>query len=313
MGFKMSQDYYFMSVGEKSYFYTLNYSYIEIHYSQNEFGICGQTPVRKYSYIQNLSHDFEQALEKAKQWHKAHGGTLRLKLMDSPNAMSEREQVDYIQRMERIKQGLFNKGKYANQHVNTVPKSYVHWYLCNMYVPELSEGDQNLNAQICYNYADEQGWIEDWAEKGKQQVFPQGYEQYLNDTINGDIMLVGRYAEQPFEDYAYTKKKTLRVSVEDYLYWFANQETAIEEIIKKFELKPELAEDGQEYYTLTSEHFLSDKGRKPSDFELSVLTVRKFLSQFNKNRPYPQYRFDWKGFQMPTHKLIAFCPKSEIE
>ena len=66
------EDYYFVSVGEKSYFYTLNYSYIHINYvksgiEQRPFPIAE----RRYTFIRNLSHDFDEAMEKAKAWHKA--------------------------------------------------------------------------------------------------------------------------------------------------------------------------------------------------------------------------------------------------
>ena len=64
------EDYYFVSVGEKSYFYTLNYSYIHIKYiksgiEQRPFPIAE----RRYTFLRNLSHDFDEAMEKAKAWY----------------------------------------------------------------------------------------------------------------------------------------------------------------------------------------------------------------------------------------------------
>lgn len=126
-------------------------------------------------------------------------------------------------------------------------------------------------------------------------------------------MLVGKYEGEPLEDFCYTKKKTLRVAVTDSLLWYAEQEIVTDKVIKKFNLEPQLAEDGEEYYIITSEQFFACSERKPSDFELSVLIARNFMNPHRKFRPYPKYRFKWSEMQMPVHRLIAYCPRSEVE
>ena len=307
------QDYYYMSVGLKSYYYTLNYCRKDFIYSHDGEGNYDRTPVDRHHFIRNLSHDFEEAVEKAKQWHKENGGGLRMALMSSPNAMSEREKAEYLKRLERIKEGKFNSGQHKNQYVKDVPKSYVHWMICNVYNPNKSEEDQHLSAQICYTYADEQGWIDEWAEKGRNKVFPPNYETEVNNLINDEVMLCGKYRETPISDFIYTKKKTFRVREYEYLIWMAQQNSLINRIIKRFELKPELMEDGKEYYTLTNEHFLSYAERMPDTHDLSTMLVNNWLAENDTAHKYPKFRIQWDALQTPVHELIKFCPRSEVE
>lgn len=51
--------YYYVSTGEKSYFYTLNVSYIDIVYKRGAPPMCKPIPmaVRRYQFIKNLSHE----------------------------------------------------------------------------------------------------------------------------------------------------------------------------------------------------------------------------------------------------------------
>lgn len=292
------EDYYFVSVGEKSYFYTLNYSYIHIRYvksgiEQRPFPIAE----RRYTFIRNLSHDFDEAMEKAKAWHKAIKSKNPLKLLESPKAMSERDKNKLLDRMAVISEGIIPCGKYNGQHVSTVEKSYIHWVLLNIYDPDLPEGEQNLMAQICYNHAEEQGWIDEWTQNVQATYFSPEVGILLNAIIEDDVFLVGKYKDQSLKDFGYTKKGSMKLKVADYLLWFARQTTFIDRIITSNDLKPELMEDGNEYYILKSEHFASSKSAKPTDYDLTVMMVRQRLNREKNEKHgeclYPLYRFQW--------------------
>lgn len=298
-----------MSVGEKSYFYTLNYSYIDYVYEKSTDGKVLTSAVRKYQFMRNLSHDFDEAIAKAKEWHKNHKTDNPLKLMDSPKAMSEREKGLLEARVAAIKAGWIPFGKYRDQHVSSIDKSYIHWVILNIYNPELAEDDQNLMAQICYNYADEQGWIDAWTKSGQDKYFDPEYESNLNAAINGDVFLVGKYRNQSLQDFGYTKKKTVKVAVQDYLIWFKNQKTLVDDVIAKFNLQPELMDDGNQYYTLSNEHFANERSGKPSDYDITVLMVRQMFnrkSNMQSGEPtHPLYRFKWVNRTLPLKHALS--------
>lgn len=292
------EDYYFVSVGEKSYFYTLNYSYIHIKYiksgiEQRPFPIAE----RRYTFLRNLSHDFDEAMEKAKAWHKAVKSKNPLKLLESPLAMSEREKNQLLDRMAVISEGIIPCGKYKDQHVSTVEKSYIHWVLLNIYNPDLPEGEQNLMAQICYNHAEEQGWIDEWTQNVQATFFGPEVGEELNAIIESDVFLVGKYKGQSLKDFGYTKKGVRKVKIADYLLWFSRQSTFIDRIISTHELEPELMEDGNEYYIFKSEHFSNAQSAKPSDYDLTIMMVRQLLNREKNEKHgeclYPLYRFQW--------------------
>ena len=275
----MNNDYYFVGIGEKSYFYTLNYSYIHYVYEKNTDGKVLPSAVRKYTFIRNLSHDFDEAMAKATEWHKNHKTDNPLKLLDSPKSMSEREKGILEARVAAIKAG---------------------W---------IAEDDQNLMAQICYNYADEQGWVDEWTKIGQDKYFDPEYESNLNSVINGDLFLVGKYKNQSLKDFGYTKKKTMKVAVQDYLNWFRKQKTLVDEVITEFDLQPELMEDGCQYYTLSNEHFANQRTGKPSDYDINVLMVRQMFNRKSNEDSgeaiRPLYRFKWLNRILPLKHALS--------
>lgn len=297
-------DYYYVSVGEKSYFYTLNYSYMDTQYSKvgDEQKVV-ETKVRKHTFLRNLSHDFTEAMAKAQEWHKVRNSGIPLVLLDSPYAMSAREKGLLEQRLAAIKAGYLPVGKFANQHVSSVDKAYIHWVILNIYDPDLADDSQNLMAQVCYNYADEQGWIDEWVKKGQDSYFDPNYEDAANAIINGDVFLVGQYKNDSIKDFGYTKKGTIKVSVLNYLQWFAKQKTYVDEVIERFSIPFQLMEDGKEYYVLKSEHFDNVKSGKPQDFDLTVLMVRQFLA--SKGYKFPLYRFKWTNRVLPLKHALS--------
>lgn len=304
------EDYYFVSVGEKSYFYTLNYSYIHINYvksgiEQRPFPIAE----RRYTFIRNLSHDFDEAMEKAKAWHEAVKSKNPLKLLESPLAMSERDKNQLLDRIAVISEGIIPCGKYKDQHVSTVEKSYIHWVLLNIYDPELPEGEQNLMAQICYNYAEEQGWIDEWTQNVQASHFGPEIGEELNAIIEGDVFLVGKYKDQSLKDFGYTKKGPMKLKVADYLLWFSRQITWLDNYLKRNEIQPELMEDGNKYYVLKSEFFASTKKAKPTEYDLTVLMARQKINR-EKNAKhgeclYPLYRFQWGDRVLSLKQALA--------
>lgn len=297
-------DYYYVSVGEKSYFYTLNFSYMDTQYRKvgDEQKVV-ETKVRKHTFLRNLSHDFSEAMTKAQEWHKGLTSEIPLVLLDSPHAMSAREQGLLEQRLAAIKAGYLPVGKYANQHVSSVEKSYIHWVVLNIYDPDLADDSQNLMAQICYNYADEQGWIEEWVKNGQDTYFDPDYEDVVNNIINGDVFLVGQYRNESIQEFGFTQKGKIKVSVLNYLQWFAKQKIYVDEVVDRFSLPLELMEDGKEYYVLRSEHFTNVKSGKPQDFDLTVLMVRHFLA--SKGFTHPLYRFKWTNRILPLKHALA--------
>lgn len=305
----MNNDYYFVGIGEKSYFYTLNYSYIHYVYEKNTDGKVLPSAVRKHTFIRNLSHDFDEAMAKATEWHKNHKTDNPLKLLDSPKSMSEREKGILEARVAAIKAGWIPFGKYRDQHISNVDKSYIHWVILNIYDPELAEDDQNLMAQICYNYADEQGWIDEWTKIGQDKYFDPEFESNLNSVINGDLFLVGKYKNQSLKDFGYTKKKTMKVAIQDYLNWFRKQKTLVDEVITEFHLQPELMEDGCKYYTLSNEHFANQRTGKPSDYDINVLMVRQMFNRKSNEDSgeaiRPLYRFKWLNRVLPLKHALS--------
>ncbi|WP_411688807.1 hypothetical protein [Acinetobacter indicus] len=305
-----NEDYYFVSVGEKSYFYTLNYSYIHIKYvksgiEQRPFPVAE----RRYQFLRNLSHDFDEAMEKAKQWHSNSKSKNPLKLLDSPRSMSEREKHELQERTAVIEAGYLPVGKFQGQHVSTVDIDYIHWVCRNVYDPELADGEQNLMAQICFNYADEQGWIDQWTQQVQDEHFGPEVEDQLNSALESDVLLVGKYRGQSLKDFGYTKKGSMKVKIADYIQWFRKQMTVVDIIINKFKLEPQLMDDGFEYYIIKSEHFLERAESKPSDYDLTVLMLRQ-MNNRQRNAKLddpilPLYRFEWNKHVMPLKQALA--------
>lgn len=305
-----NEDYYFVSVGEKSYFYTLNYSYIHIRYvksgiEQRPFPIAE----RRYEFLRNLSHDFDEAIEKVKQWHKNENIKCPLRLLDSPRSMSEREKHELQERTVIIEAGILPVGKYQGQHVSTVDIDYIHWVCRNVYDPEIIDGEQNLLAQICFNYADEQGWIDRWTQEVQNKYFGPEVEEQLNNALESDVLLVGKYRGKSLKDFGYTKKGPMKVKIADYIQWFRKQPTVVDTIIRKFNIEPQLMDDGFEYYILKSEHFFEMKETKPSDYDLNILMLRQMKNRERNAQLddpiFTLYRFEWQNHVLPLKKALA--------
>lgn len=304
--------YYYVSTGEKSYFYTLNVSYIDIVYKRGAPPMCKPIPmaVRRYQFIKNLSHDFEAAQEAAKAWVKEKNISFPLKLLSEPKAMSEREKGILAAYLARIEAGYLPFGKYADRHVSEVDKSYIHWVVKNLYDPEVAEGEQNEMAQICYNYADQQGWIKEWLEQASANLCPEGYSDELNSIINGEIFPMGKYEGQAYSEIAYTKKGTLKVAVQNYLDWLSKSDNHVKKLVREGIIEPELCEDGNEYYVLKSEHFKDQRNGKPDNFLLTVLMIKNLRRKkrnkdiADKDLHRPLFRFDWQERQLSEREAL---------
>lgn len=305
-----NEDYYFVSVGEKSYFYTLNYSYIHIRYvksgvEQRPFPIAE----RRYQFLRNLSHDFDEAMVKAMQWHSEAKTNCPLRLLDSPRSMSEREKHDLQKRTAIIEAGVLPVGKFQGQHVSTVAIDYIHWICRNVYNPEIADGEQNLMAQICFNYAEEQGWIDRWTQQVQDTSFALEIGDKLNAALEDDLFLVGKYRGQSLKDFGYTKKGPMKVNVADYIQWLRKQSTVVDTIINKFNLEPQLCEDGFEYYIIKSEYFFEMNETKPNDYELTILKLRQMRNRERNAKlaepVHALYRFEWNSHVLPLKLALA--------
>lgn len=306
-------DYYFMSVGEKSYFYTLNYAYTEAVYRSNEHGTYIADSVQRFAFIQNLSHDFDEAVLKAKKkWHENSDTSAPLKLLEAANSMSERELSEYKKRAERLERGILIGGKYSNQQVATLPKSYVFWIITHIYNPNLIDDEQNLNAQICFNHAHESGWINEWVQATKNHLFPENQNEILNAKVTSTVMTCGNYSGEDINDFLYTKKKTYKKASMNYLEWFSEQVKPIDEMFFNLDIPPVKDETGQRYLTITSKDYLAAHKELPSAFLLNAIAVKNFLAKKTGNPKAVMYRFDWQYLSIPTHELIKYCPRHLI-
>lgn len=225
--------YYYMSTGEKSYFYTLNVCFTETIYVPTycPTGLCHMPKeVIRHHFIRNLGHDFQESIARLQQLETE----LELEnviYLDSPFAMNAREKCAIEARNETIGKGILQSGKYIGSHVSEVPESYVLWNVLNTYHPE----NNNILGHICYNYADSQGWLKEWITKGKEisaNLHTVKVEQIKN-CLENEIFMIGKYKGQTFNDIAYTQKGAINKNVLNY-YDFLKSSISLRDVDMDF-------------------------------------------------------------------------------
>ena len=202
------KDYYYISTGDKSYFYTLNYSYLEPIYKHN----CNHVLMfagyeRKSVYICNLSHDFDEAIQKAKILSK----DVHLKIPKSPLDMNEREKIEIANKISIVSEGIMPYGKYKDTHVKDVPLGYIIWIVLNR--PE-----SDTLYLICYEYLIKNNYIEQWVSDLNEKV-----NSNQNTTlVIKDVFECGKYNGMEFSEVALTKKSQLKKTFIGYYSYIMN-------------------------------------------------------------------------------------------
>lgn len=294
------QDYYYISVGEKTYFYTLKYSYVDNRYFANEDGSYETLPIRVECYIRNLSHNFDTAIQKAKEYHAKYGSHTKLVLPESERELSERATGI----TEALRQSLDTKilptGKFAGRHVSEVYKEYIQWVVGNLYNPDECATPPNILGHICYNYAVENGWLDEWVEAGKKSLESKNDANRVNVLIEDGKILIGRKSGEQIEGFAFTKKKTIRVSAESYIYWLANNET----VFDKF--NPELVadENGNDVCIIDSKYYEDTQNKTISKFDISVIIARQFLATYAEPSHNPNAKPRYKRYKYISTPII---------
>lgn len=300
-----NKDYYFISVGEKTYFYTLRYSYLDVRYFQNEDGSVESLPLRKESYIRNLSHDFDEAIQKAKEYYAKHAYLAELRLPKHPRELSERQLGATAALRESLETKILPTGKYTGSHVSDVQKDYVQWVVANLYEVDEIATPKNILAHICYNHAVETGWFDEWVETGKAAIESKNDADNVNSLINEGEILIGKKSGEKIEDFAFTKKKTIRANAESYLYWLVNQDTTFD----KYD--PELVTDadGNEVCIINSKYYENTESKTISKFDISVIIARQFLATYAEPSRNPNAKPRFKKYKYVSTPIIL----SDIE
>lgn len=218
-----NEAYYFISTGEKTYFYTLNYTYLEPVYKQNcNFQWMIADYERKYEYICNLSHDFDEAILKAKSIVESYRGDAKLVIPSSPTDMNEREKNDIEKTKKIVDEGVLLTGKYANTHISNVPLEYMAWVVAN-------QSKSNTLYLICEKYLIDNNYIQTWMNDLANKINNKNNEKINVDLINSKMFRVGKFSGESFNDIAFTKKGELKKSFLDYYNFMKSN---IKEIIK---------------------------------------------------------------------------------
>lgn len=226
-------NYYYMSVGEKTYYYTLNYCYTDLVHENvptaNGIAHVARTIVR-HTYIRNLSHDFDQAISRLKELERELN-LENVKYMSSPCDMNPREKGIIEARNKAIAAEIITSGKYYGYHVKDVPEDYIIWTIVNRYNPEST----NETVHICYNYADKKGLLKDWILQGKEshKNKQENNVTRINNALLNETILIGKFKGKTFNEVAYTKKGTINKNFLGY-YDFLNQSISIRGIAGDF-------------------------------------------------------------------------------
>lgn len=301
---------YYMSVGEKTYYYTLNATYV--HTSYIPYGDEGQYEEHKeirHHFIRNLSHDFETAKEKAIAWVAEHGCKEKpLKLLDTPYSMNARQEGILEAIREMIAEGKMPSGKYAGVHISEVPMSYIHWAICNLYHPDVIETQNGRLGLMCYDYAQKQGWIDAWVKEGSGDLNDPEYQKELDETIAAGVILCGKHEGVAIKDMIYTKKGTIKVASLNYLNWLATSKMSLDYLVSDSTDIPYVKdEDGNRIYHITTEH-MAERGqlKKLNRFELSILVARQYLYDNKMNdRRVRMYKIHWNEVEVREDRAIS--------
>lgn len=253
--------YYFISVGEKSYFYTLRYFFHKKVWRTHENGIKSFDVVTGSRHVRNLNHDFDEAVRIAKEYMAKHKYASPLKTTLPKENMSDRADVTSITSYdEKIAKQIFLSGKYIGCHVSEVDKGYVHWAVLNLHnehahIDQKRRNTTLINGQICFNYASEQGWLQEWIKLGEELLGTANDSDIdeINKIINSDVFQCGKYRNESLSDFGYTKKKELRSKVVDYLIYMSNQQTKIDKALDDENNKFVSHDDGVDDVFITTE------------------------------------------------------------
>lgn len=223
------KDYYYMSVGEKTYFYTLNYCYTDTIYetvnTANGVSHFPRTIVR-HNYIRNLSHDFDQAVARLQEL-EVELDLKNVQYMSSPCDMNPREKGIVEARNKAIAAEIITYGKHYGKHVKDVPVDYILWTILNRYQPDST----NETVQICYNYAEQQGLLKEWIENGREMYKKRQVTNVsrVEDALLNETILIGKFKGQTFNDVAYTKKGAINKNFLAY-YEFLSQSISLRDL-----------------------------------------------------------------------------------
>lgn len=289
--------YYFISVGEKNYFYTLRYFYHKQLWKNNEFGKPTFEIVTGSRHVRNLSHDFDEAVRIAKEY-MAENNYKKLHITAPQEIMSERADVTSITAYEqKLSNKIFLSGKNVGCHVSDVDKSYVLWSILNLHNENapLEQKRRNttlINGQICFDYATEQGWMNEWLSEGEALLKSENSSDMdeINSIINGEVFHIGKYQNEAISEFGYTKKKQLKSAVVDYLTYMANQDTVIDKIIKKGEHEFIEHDDGLDEVFITTAMLklenLTPHAILKNRFVLTVLMCRHLCHKLGLGRKF---------------------------
>lgn len=280
-----NQDYFFMSVGEKTCFYTLNYAWFENIYKSNDYGhIIIDRVERRTQFLRNLSQDFDTAIEKAKDWHKNHKGKITLKLLSSPITMNDIQRKIRQEYQEKVASGIILSGKFSGKHVSDLEENYMHWVLENIFNPDLLDGEQNLLAQIIYNYAEENGIIEKWRLMAFENLKKTHNAEVLNSKIDTGVLLAGQFKGLSFEEAFTTQKGDIKKRSVNYLNWMLNSVNLEKDLKVSITDRENIC-----YIEITPELLIND-------FILSVIIINNKIAEItNKKRGFnikDIYRFE---------------------
>lgn len=206
--------YYYISVGEKSYFYTLRYFYHKKLWKNNEFGTHTFEIVTGSRHERNLSHDFDEAVRIAKEYMASKNYKLPLHTDEPKETMNERADVTGITAYEeKLSNKILLSGKNVGCHVSEVDKSYVLWSILNVHnedapIEQKRRNTTLINGQICFDYATEQGWLNEWLSEGENLLKGENFSDMdeINSIINGEVFHIGKYQNQALSEFGYTKK-----------------------------------------------------------------------------------------------------------
>jgi len=298
--------YYFISVGEKSYFYTLRYFYHKKIWSTNENGQHSFELTTGSRHVRNLNHDFDIAVSIAKEYMANKKSKMPLHTKAPTETMNERADVTSITAYEeKLSNKIFLSGKNVGCHVSEVDKSYVLWSIINLHNDNapLEQKRRNttlINGKICFDYATEQGWLNEWLTEGENLLKSENNSDMdeINRILDGDVFHIGKYRNESLAEFGYTKKKQLRSAVVDYLIYMSKQETSIDRIIKKGKHEYVEHDDGLDEVFITTDMLqaesISPHSIRHDGFILTVLMCRHLCYKLGIGKRFGHTKFIFK-------------------